>query len=85
MNAHQREASRKAPLATPTGLKPDALRDLAGARNTLVADMFGLCFKIKNFHRHISGPRSAIVTCCWTYKATRSCGICGSCGHARQA
>jgi starvation-inducible DNA-binding protein len=45
-----------APLATPTDLKPNAVRDLAGALNILLADMFGLYLKTKNFHWHISGP-----------------------------
>jgi starvation-inducible DNA-binding protein len=47
---------RKAPLATPTDLKPNAVRDLAGALNILLADMFGLYLKTKNFHWHVSGP-----------------------------
>ena len=45
-----------ATLATPTDLKPNAVRDLAGALNMLVADMFGLYLKTKNFHWHVSGP-----------------------------
>jgi starvation-inducible DNA-binding protein len=47
---------RTGPLATPTDLKPNAVRDLAGALNILLADMFGLYLKTKNFHWHISGP-----------------------------
>ena len=47
---------RTAPLATPTDLKPNAVRDLAGALNILLADMFGLYLKTKNFHWHVSGP-----------------------------
>ena len=46
---------RTAPLATPTDLKPNAVRDLAGALNIL-PDMFGLYLKTKNFHWHVSGP-----------------------------
>jgi starvation-inducible DNA-binding protein len=45
-----------AQLATPTDLKPNAVRDLAGALNILLADMFGLYLKTKNFHWHMSGP-----------------------------
>jgi starvation-inducible DNA-binding protein len=47
---------RKAPLATPTDLGADAVRDLAGALTTLLADMFALYIKTKNFHWHVSGP-----------------------------
>ena len=32
------------------------MRDLAGALNILLADMFGLYLKTKNFHWHVSGP-----------------------------
>jgi starvation-inducible DNA-binding protein len=44
-------------IATPTDLKPNAVRDLAVALNILLADMFGLYVKTKNFHWHVSGPR----------------------------
>jgi starvation-inducible DNA-binding protein len=56
MTAQEAKVLRKAPLATPTDLKPNAVRDLAGALNILLADMFGLYLKTKNFHWHISGP-----------------------------
>ena len=47
---------RNAPLATPTDLGSDAVRDLSGALNALLADMFALYLKTKNFHWHVSGP-----------------------------
>jgi starvation-inducible DNA-binding protein len=47
---------RKAPLATPTDLGADAVRDLSGALTALLADMFALYVKTKNFHWHVSGP-----------------------------
>ncbi len=47
---------RKAPLATPTTLASNAVQDLAGALTTLLADMFALYVKTKNFHWHVSGP-----------------------------
>jgi starvation-inducible DNA-binding protein len=47
---------RTAPLETPTGLKPDAVKDLSGALNLALADMFALYLKTKNFHWHMSGP-----------------------------
>mgnify|MGYP001552941378 CR=1 FL=1 len=46
----------KAPLATPTDLPPRATQDLAAALNTLLADVFALFLKTKNFHWHVSGP-----------------------------
>jgi starvation-inducible DNA-binding protein len=45
-----------APLHTPTDLKPNAVRDLSGALNIVLADMFALYLKTKNFHWHMSGP-----------------------------
>ena len=47
---------RKAPLATPTLLPAAATRDIAGALNALLADIFALYIKTKNFHWHVSGP-----------------------------
>jgi len=46
---------RKAPLATPTDLGLNAVRDISGALTTLLADMFALYLKTKNFHWHVSG------------------------------
>jgi len=56
MSAQDTRVLRTAPLATPTDLKPNAVRDLAGELNILLADMFGLYLKTKNFHWHVSGP-----------------------------
>jgi starvation-inducible DNA-binding protein len=50
------KALRTAPLQTPTDLKSNAVRDLTGALNMLLADMFSLYLKTKNFHWHVSGP-----------------------------
>ena len=47
---------RIAPLETPTDLKSNAVRDVAGALKILLADMFALYIKTKNFHWHMSGP-----------------------------
>lgn len=47
---------RTAPLQTPTDLKSNAVRDLSGALNMLLADTFSLYLKTKNFHWHVSGP-----------------------------
>jgi starvation-inducible DNA-binding protein len=48
--------AQSAPLRTPSDLKPNAVRDLSGALNILLADMFALYLKTKNFHWHMSGP-----------------------------
>ena len=47
---------REAPLLTPTDLKPVATRDITIALNAILADVFALYFKTKNFHWHMSGP-----------------------------
>ena len=46
----------EAPLITPTDLSPDATKEIAGAMNAILADVFALYLKTKNFHWHISGP-----------------------------
>lgn len=46
----------EAPLATPTDLTAKATKDISGALNALLADIFALYLKTKNFHWHISGP-----------------------------
>ncbi len=56
MNLTDAKARRKAPLETPTDLTSNATRDISGALTTLLADMFALYVKTKNFHWHISGP-----------------------------
>lgn len=56
MKIKDTKALETAPLATPTDLKSNAVQDLAGALNTLLADMFALYLKTKNFHWHMSGP-----------------------------
>src|SRR3989442_15103297 len=56
MNTEDALILRNAPLATPTDLSADSVRDIAGALNALLADMFTLYLKTKNFHWHMSGP-----------------------------
>ena len=48
-------ARRAASLLTPTDLTPDATKDISAALTTLLADMFALYLKTKNFHWHMSG------------------------------
>jgi starvation-inducible DNA-binding protein len=47
---------RDAALATPSDLPAAATRDIAAALNGLLADVFALYLKTKNFHWHVSGP-----------------------------
>jgi starvation-inducible DNA-binding protein len=47
---------RTANLATPSDLGANAIQDLSGALNVLLADTFALYLKTKNFHWHVSGP-----------------------------
>jgi starvation-inducible DNA-binding protein len=47
---------RLAPLATPSDLSEKGTRDLSAALNQVLADVFALYLKTKNFHWHISGP-----------------------------
>jgi starvation-inducible DNA-binding protein len=46
----------EAPLTTSTDLHPQATRDITGALNAILADVFALYLKTKNFHWHMSGP-----------------------------
>jgi starvation-inducible DNA-binding protein len=55
MNKDAREI-RKAPLATPTTLGENAVKDISAVLAALLADMFALYLKTKNFHWHVSGP-----------------------------
>ncbi|HEX9392546.1 MAG TPA: DNA starvation/stationary phase protection protein [Usitatibacteraceae bacterium] len=55
-NVKKAKALRKAPLNTPTGLKAKATEDLSAALTTLLADVYALYLKTKNFHWHMSGP-----------------------------
>lgn len=50
------ERRRRSPLATPTDLKGAATKDISGAMNEILADVFALYLKTKNFHWHMSGP-----------------------------
>lgn len=43
-------------LRTPTDLKSNATKEIAGALNAVLADTFALYMKTKNFHWHVSGP-----------------------------
>ncbi|HBO23629.1 MULTISPECIES: Dps family protein [unclassified Providencia] len=44
------------PLKTPTDLSPEATKDISAAMNAILADIFAIYLKTKNFHWHMSGP-----------------------------
>lgn len=51
----QVKSRRTAALKTPTGLSENAVRDISAAATSLLADVFALYLKTKNFHWHMSG------------------------------
>src|SRR5437588_28605 len=54
MQSNDAMSRRKAPLRTPTNLPSNAVQDISAALNTLLADVFALYVKTKNFHWHVS-------------------------------
>jgi starvation-inducible DNA-binding protein len=44
------------PVSPHTDIAPEAVKDIAGALTALLADVFALYVKTKNFHWHMSGP-----------------------------
>jgi starvation-inducible DNA-binding protein len=47
---------RGAAIVTPTDLGAEASRNIAGGMNSVLADVFALYLKTKNFHWHMTGP-----------------------------
>jgi starvation-inducible DNA-binding protein len=47
---------RRQTQATPNELGSEAVKNITGALNALLADVFALYIKTKNFHWHVSGP-----------------------------
>jgi len=56
MNALRTTRTRSIASETPTDLGTGAARNISTALNTLLADVFVLYMKTKNFHWHMSGP-----------------------------
>ena len=54
--ANDAKARRSANLATPSDLGANATKDVSGGLNILLADVYALYIKTKNFHWHVSGP-----------------------------
>ena len=55
MNDMTAKERRIAPLSTPSALGTNAIRDISTSLTTLLADVFALYLKTKNFHWHMSG------------------------------
>ncbi len=56
MSPTSAEARRRSPLKTPSDLPTNAITDISAALTALLADVFALYVKTKNFHWHMSGP-----------------------------
>jgi starvation-inducible DNA-binding protein len=55
-NRNEIARRREAPLRTPTLLRKEDVQNITAELNVLLADLFALYLKTKNFHWHISGP-----------------------------
>src|SRR5712671_4537460 len=53
-----RETEQRNPVSAsmPSGFDPDAVAKISDALTALLADLFALYVKVKNFHWHVSGP-----------------------------
>lgn len=47
---------QEAPILFPTDLGEKASKDISAAMDSILADVFALYLKTKNFHWHVSGP-----------------------------
>jgi len=56
LNRNEVAERREARLKTPTLLSPDSVQNITAELNVLLADVFALYLKTKNFHWHVSGP-----------------------------
>jgi len=56
MDTKELVSRRAISIDPPSGFNSNATRDLSAALTTLLADVFALYIKTKNFHWHISGP-----------------------------
>ena len=53
---HELEAERASAHIHTSDMTAESVTDIAGALNALLADVFALYLKTKNFHWHMSGP-----------------------------
>jgi starvation-inducible DNA-binding protein len=53
---HELDGHRAASHTPQTDIAPESIREISGALTVLLADVFALYVKTKNFHWHMSGP-----------------------------
>jgi starvation-inducible DNA-binding protein len=56
MSSHTSQESKAAKASNPDGFAPEQVKNLSSVLNALLADVFALYLKTKNFHWHMSGP-----------------------------
>jgi starvation-inducible DNA-binding protein len=56
MSTHTSQESKAAKVNNPDGFAPEQVKNLSSVLNALLADVFALYIKTKNFHWHMSGP-----------------------------
>jgi DNA-binding ferritin-like protein len=56
MPTHATESKKAAKTSNPDDFTPEQVKELSDALNPLLADVFVLYIKTKNFHWHMSGP-----------------------------
>ena len=52
----QQQAKSPQALRTPDGFSPEDVKNISSVLNALLADVFALYIKTKNFHWHMNGP-----------------------------
>lgn len=55
MSTHTSQTSKAVKVSNPDGFAPEQVKDLSSVLNALLADVFALYLKTKNFHWHMSG------------------------------
>jgi starvation-inducible DNA-binding protein len=56
MSTHTQESSKAARINVPDGFDHEQVSKISSVLNALLADVFALYLKTKNFHWHMSGP-----------------------------
>ena len=56
MSTHTSTQSKAAKVNVSDGFNPEEVKNLSSVLNALLADVFALYLKTKNFHWHMSGP-----------------------------
>jgi starvation-inducible DNA-binding protein len=56
MSTHTHESTKAAKTNVPDGFPSEQIKDLSSVLNALLADVYALYLKTKNFHWHMSGP-----------------------------